>query len=156
MRPRGATPLQPFATPLSPSTTCLFVHYAFTGQCRGSKRSSRSSVHFFSHFLFLFSSLLVFERIFLARCIPLSFTSTLYASACSVPLFTQLQTKSYNLLCVFGSALLQNLSRSAFVSTQRKAACTERSGYAFTVRGAAVNRNYFNGERYSRSGLGTK
>jgi len=52
-------------------TTRLFVHYAFTGQCRGSKRSSRSSVHFFSHF-FIYSLLFFFARNFLARCTPLS------------------------------------------------------------------------------------
>lgn len=59
-------------TPPSASTTLLFVHYAFTGQCRGSKRSSRSSVHFsliFIYFFYLFFTFF-FARNFIARCTP--------------------------------------------------------------------------------------
>jgi len=100
-------------------TTRLFVHYAFTGQCRGSKRSSRSSVHFFSHF-FIYSLLFFFCKKF-SRAM---YTSLPHSTppAHRVLLFTQSQAKSYKLLCVFGSALLQNLSRATFVSARQKAA----------------------------------
>lgn len=148
-------PLQPSATPLSPSTTCLFVHYSFTGQCRGSKRSSRSSVHFFSHFLFFFL-LYLFLHEFFSRDVylfPLLPHSTPPLAAFH---FSHNCKPNHTIFCV---CLVQHFCKTypaRRLSLPNGRPHVQNAPVTFTVRGATVNRNYFNGERYRRSGLETK